>query len=203
MDLPAGIRTLQRIDRWVGVPLCAILTLLRRILGYARRPRPDQVRRILFVKFAEQGSTVLAYPAIRRAIDLVGRENVYFVVFEDNRFILDAMNIIPEENVITIATHSLFELALSALRGVRRSRKIRIDAVVDMEFLTRFSAMLTFATGAKTRVGFHTFFGDGPYRGDLMTHRLLYNPHLHTSQIFEAMVVALTHDPAVLPTFAF
>ena len=63
--------------------------------------------------------------------------------------------------------------------------------------------MLTFTTGAKSRVGFHTFFGDGPYRGDLMTHRLLYNPHLHTSQMFEAMVEALTRDPAVLPTFDF
>src|SRR5438552_522346 len=204
MDLPASILTLQRTDRWVGVPLCAILTLLRRIFECARRPRgPHQVRRILFVKFAEQGSTVLAYPAIRRAIEMVGRENVYFVVFEDNRFILDVMEIIPEENVITIATQSPFGLALGALRAVLRIRKIRIDAVVDMEFLTRFSAILTFTTGAKSRVGFHTFFGDGPYRGDLMTHRLLYNPHLHTSQMFEAMVEALTRDPAVLPTFDF
>lgn len=203
MDLPAGILILQRTDHWVGTPLCAILTLLRRIFESAGRPGPRQVQRILFVKFAEQGSTVLAYSAIRRAIDMVGRENVYFVVFEDNRFILDAMDIIPEDNVITIATQSLFRFALTTLRSVHRVRKIRVDAVIDMEFLTRFSAMLTFATGAKTRAGFHTFFGDGPYRGDLMTHRLLYNPHLHTSQMFEAMVEALTRDPAVLPTFDF
>src|SRR5436309_8200923 len=203
MDLPASISTLQRTDRWIGAPLCAILTLLRRIFESAAPPGPGQVRRILFVKFAEQGSTVLAYPAIRRATEMVGRENVYFVVFKDNRFILDVMEVIPEENVITIATHSPFGLALSALRAVLRARKIGIDAVMDMEFLTRFSAMLTFAPGAKSRVGFHTFFGDGPYRGDLMTHRLLYNPHLHTSQMFEAMVAALTHDPAVLPTFDF
>src|SRR2546422_7664905 len=203
MDLPVGIPTLQRTDRWVGGPLCAILTLLRRIFECTGRPGPHQVRRILFVKFAEQGSTVLAYPAILRAIEMVGRENVYFVVFEDNRFILDAMEIIPNGNVITIATKSLFGLAAGALRAVLRVRKIGIDAVVDMEFLTRFSAILTFLTGAKTRVGFHTFFGDGPYRGDLMTHRLLYNPHLHTSQMFEAMVEALTRDPAVLPTFDF
>ena len=203
MDLPVGIQTLQRTDRWVGGPLCAILTLLRKICESAGRPGPRQFRRILFVKFAEQGSTVLAYPAILRAIEMVGRENVYFVVFEDNRLILDAMNVIPEENVVTIATHSPLGLALSALRAVRRFRKIRIDAVIDMEFLTRFSAMLTFMTGAKSRVGFHTFFGDGPYRGDLMTHRLLYNPHLHTSQMFEAMVEALTRDPSVLPTFDF
>jgi ADP-heptose:LPS heptosyltransferase len=122
------------------------------------------VHKILFIKFAEQGSTVLAYPAIRRAIGMVGRENVYFVVFEDNRFILDVMEIIPEQNVITISTKSPFALAIGAFRAVLRARKIDIDAVIDMEFLTRFSAMLTFLTGAKSRVGFHTFFGDGPYR---------------------------------------
>ena len=123
--------------------------------------------------------------------------------FIGRHIILDAMEIIPDGNVITIATHSLFRLATSALRAVVRVRKIRIDAVVDMEFLTRFSAILTFMTGAKSRVGFHTFFGDGPYRGDLMTHRLLYNSHLHTSEMFEAMVEALTRDPSVLPTFGF
>src|SRR5881398_2131256 len=203
MDLPVGIRTLQRTDRWVGGPLCAILTLFRKIFECTGRPGPHQVRRILFVKFAEQGSTVLAYPAILRAIEMVGRENVYFVVFEGNRFILDAMEIIPEGNVITIATNSVFGLATGALRAVQQVRKIGIDAVVDMEFLTRFSAILTFMTGAKSRVGFHTFFGDGPYRGDLMTHRLLYNSHLHISQMFEAMVEALTRDPALLPTFDF
>src|SRR5215472_7687087 len=203
MDLPVGISALQRTDRWVGAPLCAILTILRRILESAVRPGPRQIERILFVKFAEQGSTVLAYPAILRAIDMVGRENVYFVVFEDNRFILDAMEIIPDGNVITIATKSLFGLAAGALRAVLQVRKIGIDAVVDLEFLTRFSAILTFATGAKSRAGFHSFFGDGPYRGDLMTHRLLYNPHLHTSQMFDAMVEALTRNPETLPTFDF
>src|SRR6266481_3162231 len=104
MDLPVGILTLQRADRWVGGPLCAILTLLRKIFESTGQPGSRQVERILFVKFAEQGSTVLAYPAILRAIEMVGRENVYFGVFENNRFILDAMEIIPDGNVITIAT---------------------------------------------------------------------------------------------------
>jgi ADP-heptose:LPS heptosyltransferase len=202
MDLPVGISTLQNTDRWLGGVLCAILTGLRKLIEprvSVRRP----VRRILFVKFAEQGSTVLAYQAICRAIAMVGRDNVYFVVFEDNRFVLDVMEIVPEQNVITISIKSPLALALGALRAILRARKIDIDAVVDMEFFTRFSAALTFLTGAKSRVGFHTFFGEGPYRGDLMTHRLLYNPHLHTSQMFEAMVEALTRDPAILPTFDF
>jgi ADP-heptose:LPS heptosyltransferase len=203
MELPARILALQRADRWIGVPLCAMLTFLRKIFGSTRSRGPQQVRRILFVKFAEQGSTVLAYSAIRRAIEIVGRENVYFVVFEDNRFILDVMEIIPERNVITIPTRSFSGLAAGAVKAVSKARKIGIDGAIDLEFMTRFSAVLTFATGAKSRVGFHAFFGGGPYRGDLMTHRLLYNPHLHTSQMFEAMVAALNNDPAVLPIFDF
>ncbi|MEO6970346.1 MAG: glycosyltransferase family 9 protein [Chthoniobacterales bacterium] len=202
MDLPVGIATLQHTDRWVGIPLCALLTAVRRIVP-RRRALAWRPRKILFVKFAEQGSTVLAYPAIRRAVELVGRENVYFVVFEDNRFILDVMEIIPEENVITIGTQSPLALARGALRAVLRARKIGIDAAVDMEFFTRFSALLTFLTGASTRVGFHTFFDEGPYRGDLMTHRLGYNSHLHTSQMFEVMVETLARDPALLPASDF
>src|SRR5438046_10641693 len=129
MDLPAGISTLQRTDRWVGAPLCAILTLFRRIFESGGPPGLRQVQRILFIKFAEQGSTVLAYPAICRAVEMVGRESVYFVVFEDNRFILDVMEIIPEQNVITISTKSPFALALDALLAVLRARKIDLDAV--------------------------------------------------------------------------
>ncbi len=46
-------------------------------------------RNILFIKLAEQGSTVLAAAAIQRAVDMVGRENVFLAVFAENRFILD------------------------------------------------------------------------------------------------------------------
>jgi ADP-heptose:LPS heptosyltransferase len=192
MALKLDTRKLQIIDRFVGVPLCASLTLVRRLTGDRFVPERVEVpRKVLFVKLAEQGSTVLAYPAISRAIQLVGRENVFFLVFEENRFILDAMQLIPPENVITIRHKHPLELAWEALRALLRVRRKRLDSAVDLEFFARGSAVLTFLSGARQRVGFHTFFGDGPYRGDLMTHRLSYNPYLHTSQIFLLMVTAL------------
>jgi ADP-heptose:LPS heptosyltransferase len=70
-----------------------------------------------------------------------------------------------------------------------------------MEFFARASAVLTYLSGATRRVGFHAFGGDGPYRGDLMTHRLVYNPHLHTAQVFEVMVEALDYPPKLFPAF--
>ncbi|PYL25173.1 MAG: hypothetical protein DMF37_05810 [Verrucomicrobia bacterium] len=45
MDLPAGISTLQRTDRWIGAPLCAILTLFRRSFESAEPPGPRSCNR--------------------------------------------------------------------------------------------------------------------------------------------------------------
>ena len=39
--------------------------------------------------------------------------------------------------------------------------------------------MLSYASGACRRVGFHRFNQEGLYVGDLLTHRVLYNAHIH------------------------
>jgi ADP-heptose:LPS heptosyltransferase len=183
--------------------VCCVLSFIRRLSGDGgARKTASKPTKILFVKFAEQGSTVLAYHAISRAIAMVGRENVYFLVFKENRFILDVMRLIPEQNVVTVGHRNILDAGFQALRALRQIRKLKIDAAIDLEFFSRSSAALTFLSGAESRVGFHTFFGEGPYRGDLMTHRLLYNPYIHTSQNFQLMVEALAQSPDNLPTFA-
>ena len=202
MPEPVPASTLQIVDRWVGIPACFLLTLVRKVadvLGHEAPSAPP--KRILFVKFAEQGSTVLAQGAIRTAVEAVGRENVFFVVFRENRFILDILGLIPEENVITIRRDNASTLLAESIAALRKIWSLKIDTAIDMEFFSRSSALLTFLSAAKRRVGFHTFFGDGPYRGDLMTHRLLYNPFFHTSQIFKSLVKGAWQNPRELPTY--
>ncbi|HMG27959.1 MAG TPA: glycosyltransferase family 9 protein, partial [Acidimicrobiia bacterium] len=195
------VERMRLVDRLLGVPACAVLTVARRLGDLVRRRPVRTPRRIAFVKLAEQGSTVIASSALRRAIRMVGRENVFFVVFEENRFILDVMGLLPGENVVAIRADGLLGLLAGTLSALRRLRRLRVDAVVDLEFFARFSAILAYLSGASSRVGFHPFGGGGPYRGDLMTHRLLFNPHLHTAQTFEVMVEALEIPPHRLPTF--
>ena len=192
---------LQTIDRWLGVPVCFLFTCVRRLSGRPAPPAGTPPGRILFIKLAEQGSTVLAQAAIRRAVEMVGRENVFFVVFAENRFILDVLDLIPVANVFTINAGSIGSLVVSTWHTLGRIRRMTFDAAIDLEFFARMSGAFCFVTGARRRVGFHTFYGEGPYRGDLMTHRLLYNPYHHTSTTFALMVEALRADPAQLPTF--
>jgi len=194
-----NVKTMRRADRWLGVPLCFLLTLARRVVGLFRRRPPGPPRRILVVKLAEQGATVLAYPALRKAVEAVGRENVFFLVFAENRFILDLMEVVPLENVIPIRTNGFIRVAADSLRAILRMRRERIDSAVDLEFFARSSAAFTYLSGARRRVGFHAFHGEASYRGDLMTHRLSFNPFLHASQIFQLQLQALNVSSGELP----
>jgi ADP-heptose:LPS heptosyltransferase len=194
-------QTIRRVDAWLGKPACLVLTAFRRVANLFAPYRVPDVppRKILLIKMTEQGATVLAYRAIRRAIELVGRENVYFWVFEENRPILDLMALIPPQNVIQIRATGIVRVALDLLGTLWRLRKIGVDATVDMEFFARASAVLAFLTGAKRRVGLHRFKAEGPYRGDLLTHRVQWNPYYHTAAAYYVLVEALLADPRDTP----
>jgi ADP-heptose:LPS heptosyltransferase len=192
--------TIRFLDYWLGVPACALLTLLRGLASAAAaEDKPARPQKILFLKFIEQGATVLAQDAIRRATQVVGRDNLFFCVFESNRAILDLLDTVPAGNIISIRDQRFVPFAIDFLRAAWTVRAKQIDAVIDMEFFSRASAIFTFLTGATTRVGLHRFTGELPYRGDLMTHRVQYLPHLHISLQYLVMVEAACHDPNELP----
>ncbi len=192
------VSRLQLVDQLVGVPLCALLTGINSFLPQRAR---KAITSIAFVKLSEQGATVLAAPALREAASRVGRQNVFFVAFKGNREILDLMEILPAENVIEIPTTSIPAFLNGVFRSIMLLRRRRIDACIDLDFFTRGSAILTWLSGAPTRVGLHSYFGEGPYRGRLMTHRPRYNPHIHTSRLFLSFVHALPHPPEAFPTW--
>ena len=184
--------TIRALDYWLGVPACAVLTCLRAVTG---RARPVQPKRILFLKFIEQGATVLAQDAIARATRAVGRENIFFCVFESNRAILDVIGTVPAENILCIRDKSLTTFVGDFLNAAMSVRRHRINAVIDMEFFSRASAIFAFLSGAAIRVGLHRFTGELPYRGNLMTHRIQYLPQLHISMQYSVLVEAAFHDP--------
>jgi ADP-heptose:LPS heptosyltransferase len=193
------VKAMRFVDRWIGAPLCALLTLVRRIVDLVAGGRPGPATKVAAIKLAEQGATVLAYPSLRRLRDRIGDENVYFVVFDQNRFIVDLLGVVPPENVLVIRAKGIVRTAIDTLRVVLRMRREGIDATIDCEFFARSSAILSYLSGARIRVGFHAYHGEASYRGNLMTHRLSFNPFLHASQIFDLLVEALTLDPGKLP----
>jgi len=192
-----NIEIIRRLDKYFGSLFCLLCTIAEKIRVFFRRPSGRYIppSKILFIKLTEQGSTVLAYPAFRRAAELVGKDNIYLLVLKENREIVDIMGIFPPSNIIEIDGSSWISIITSTFRFLSAAKKERIQAVVDMEFFSRTSAVLAYLSGASYRSGLHLFGGEGPYRGDLFTHRLVFNPHLHTRALFLCLTEALRHAP--------
>lgn len=185
-------RLIHRLDRFVGTPVCAALSAVERLRphrGYREVMRPDKV---LYIKLIEMGSTVLACPSFDAGEQLVGRDNVYLLCFERNRGIIDALPHVNPANVITIDDTSLGSFSLDLLRAMVRVRREGIDAAIDMEGLPRASAIITYLTGARQRVGYHNYTSEGPYRGRLFTHELGYTFQRHVSEMFLSLTRALS-----------
>jgi ADP-heptose:LPS heptosyltransferase len=192
---------MRAIDFWMGIPLCFLLTLvvrIQRLFGFARIPA-EAPENILFIQLAEMGTMVVAYPALRRARELYPNATLYFLCFQQIRASVEMLNIIPAENIIAIDEKSAFSFVRDTLLFPGRARKRRIDTIVNMEAFVRYSTLLGYLSGARRRVGFHRFNQEGLYTGDLLTHKVWFNAHIHTAHTFLDLVHAIASPSHQVP----
>lgn len=185
------ISFMQKVDYWFGIPICFLLSLYERLLSLIFGKNPAKIQKILFIELSEMGSAILAYSSIKRAQQLVGDENVYFLIFQKNRESVDLLQCIPKSNVICIEDQSFLKFTLSTLSALWQIRKMNIDSCLDLELFSRCTTILSYLSGARNRVGFYNYEEEGLYRGSLITHRILYNPNLHIAKSFLSQVVVL------------
>lgn len=178
------VNTMRALDYWLGIPLCFVSSLL---LAPFRRRATTTPENVLFIELSEMGSAILVDPAMRKLRDRAGCA-LFFAIFEQNQSSLGLLGTVPAENIYTIRDDSLLHLIIDALRFPFWARRKGIDTVIDLELFSRFTALLTGFSGAVNRVGYYSFHNEGLYRGEMLTHKVLYNPHLHIAKNFVALV---------------
>jgi len=186
-----SVNTMRAIDHWVGVPLCAILSPVVALMDGIKNifTRDNKTpKRLLFIELSEMGSAILVDPAMRNA-QARGAE-LYFLIFKSNRASLTLLNTVKPENIFTIDSSSLGGLIKDTLRFLIMARYHRIDTVIDLELFSRFTALLTGLCGARRRVGYHIFHGEGLWRGFMLTRKVHYNPHIHITKNFLSLIHA-------------
>ena len=186
-----SVNTMRAIDHWVGVPLCAIASPLVALMDGVKNifsSSPEAPRKLLFIELSEMGSAILVDPAMRNA-QARGAE-LFFLIFKSNRASLTLLNTVKPENIFTIDSSSLGGLIKDTLKFLLVARKHRIDTVIDLELFSRFTALLTGLCGARRRVGYHIFHGEGLWRGCMLTRKVHYNPHIHITKNFLSLIHA-------------
>jgi ADP-heptose:LPS heptosyltransferase len=192
---------MRTIDFWVGLPLCFLLTQIGRIQRLLGLERAQAVtpRHILFIQLAEMGTMVVAYPSLNKARERFPDATLHFLCFTQIRSSVEMLDIIDAQNIITIDDRTVWSLIRDTLLLPWRTRRRGIDTVINMETFVRYSSLLSYMTGAPTRVGFHRFNQEGLYTGELLTHKVWYNPHIHAGHTFLDLVHALEQPANQIP----
>jgi len=190
-----NIDLMRQVDYWAGVPLSFLSTYLLKPLFALQKPKKPS--KVLLIELSEMGSTILCDPAMQKLKES-GCE-LFFVIFKKNEPSLRLLNTVTPENTFTIREDSLSTLAVDTLSFLVWCRKKGIDSVIDLELFSRFTALLTGFCGATNRVGFHAFFNEGLYRGDMLTHKVAYNPHIHIAKNFISLTNALLSSAPETP----
>jgi ADP-heptose:LPS heptosyltransferase len=195
-------REAKSLDRWVGIPLCFVLSLLEvfKKTLFSEKVLPQKVpQRILFIGLSEMGSNILAYSAIERLKAAYPHAQVYFLVFAENKEAIAILGNIEPAKILTIRNTNWRTLLVDTLKFLRAAKREEIDIAIDMELFSRYSSALAYLSRAKSRVGFYGYSIAGLYRGNLQTHQVQFNPHEHISRNFMALVKALAADPSDQP----
>lgn len=183
------------VDKWIGVPLCFLLSLVRGLVRIAA-PRSETrvaypLKKILFVQLSEMGSSIAAYSALQKAKELSPGVQLYYLIFEEMQASIRLLEIIPDANLLTISSRSFSALVRDTLRVLWRARRENFDAVVDLELFSRISSVLGYLLCRRIRVGFSKFAMEGLYRGNLQTRNVVYNHLNHISRNYLSLVYAL------------
>lgn len=185
------VDTMRRIDFYVGVPLCFLGSIFKKTIELFIKRDGKKSTNVLFIELSEMGSAILADPAMRK-LRKEANANLYFAIFKKNKPSLDLLGTVPQENIYTIREDNMLSFVKDTLKFFYWTRKRKIDAVIDLELFSRFTALLTGFSGAFYKVGFHAYFNEGLYRGDFLSHKVAYNPHIHIAKNFIALVNALS-----------
>lgn len=190
-----NVDRMRKIDYYAGVPLTFFATLLVRGIGLVIRRARVKPKNVLLIELSEMGSAILVDPAMQK-LKREADANLFFCIFASNKPSLELLGTVPDENIFTIREKSIATLALDSLRFLIWTRRRKIDTVMDLELFSRYTALLTGLSGARNRVGYYGFHNEGLYRGEMLTHRVAYNPHQHIARNFIALVNAsLAENP--------
>jgi ADP-heptose:LPS heptosyltransferase len=154
-------------------------------------------RAIVIILLSEMGSLVLAHDMFTRLKTRYPDAQLHALLFGKNREILDLMQVIDPANVHTVNDKSLSGLISSLWTAIGELRRAHVDVAIDCELFSRISSLLSFASGASVRVGFHRHTQEGLYRGSHINRPVPYNPYRHISAQFLTLARAI--DSTAVP----
>lgn len=176
------------MDRYLGSLLCGCFSFVNH-LGRRKRPsqeRPSQLQKILVMKYFGMGSLILSSPMVRAVRQTYPNARVDLLTIEQNRALSDILPIF--DRVYAIETRNLLSVVRSMFSALRLIRREKYDVVIDAEFFSRFSGLVSYFARPRYSVGFYL---PEIWRGNFLTHPVHFNYYRHAIVTFMALAKRL------------
>ncbi len=180
-----SMHALQRADKLLGWICCAGLQPVRWLtpLGRLLPPRPPS-RRVLMMKFWGIGSLQLLTPSVRTLRWRHPGTELVLLTLLQNLQAAEALGVFDRVITLDVEAARWSRVLARILRLMAALRRERFDEVYDFEFFTRFSALMTLATGSRSTHGFAT---SRVWRGAFHRRQVLFNRYWHVARNFRLL----------------
>lgn len=194
---------MQRIDQIVGPFVCSVLSILNRFRRGYKIEEIISIKNILAIKFWGMGSIILIIPSLYQIKQKFPSCKIKFLTLIRNREVLEAYSEIIDDVIYIDVDSGIKNFLLTILKLLLKLRRLRFDVVIDYEFFTRFSAIITFFSKAKIKAGFIAW---EVWRGNLHNVVVPFNRYWHVYNNFlnltsKAVGVSLDKIPLIEPKF--
>ncbi|MBI5361601.1 MAG: glycosyltransferase family 9 protein [Planctomycetes bacterium] len=183
---PIPMQRLQAVDKRLGWVVCALAQPLR----WWRRSRSSHAEpaRILCIKFWGIGSLQMLTAAARHLRSAHPKARVTLLTLAGNAEFARGLGVFDDVVTLDVTSRSgpigWSVLLARIARLVVALRRARHDAVYDFEFFTRFSALVTLASGARDT---HGFAAPNVWRGGFHARTVPFNRYWHAARNFRAL----------------
>ncbi len=171
-----GNRLFKAIDRYIGIPLCFILSKIQ-----TRKPSHSP-KSILLIKLSALGDTILLIPALRAIRKAYPTSFIGLIATEVNYQVLEGCPYINERIFLDIKNPGRF---IGFILNLWRKR---FDIAIDFDQWIRLSPILAWLSGAKIRLGFRT---EGQHRHYLYTATIEHTRDKHEVLSFLSLLSLL------------
>lgn len=179
------IRYLRWIDKHIGIIICLILSIFDWLFRHLRHNDGFDLRKnsrpskILIIKFWGFGSIILAsaaFQAIRRSFP---HAYICVLTLRQNEPVYEMLGMF--DAIVGIEIDSLPRFLCRMKKVILGLRNTSFDIALDLEFTSRFSAIVTYLSNARKRIGFAY---RGVWRGNCFTENVEFREDVKLKESF-------------------
>lgn len=179
-----NLHSMKLIDKYIGFILCVFIQPFK-LFSLNKKTSFKEIDKILILKFWGIGSIMLTSGSLEKIKEKYPNVKIHFLTLKENFQVCQMIKVIDEIITVNLRTNILL-LVYEIIKLIIKLRKEKYNLLLDFEFYTRFSSLVSFASGAKCTIGFHSW---EIWRGKLHDKEIPFNHYWHIIENFNNLAL--------------